>query len=481
MASQQAVLIQKNRDQLVPIEIYQRVLDQLQPNRMGYAGVIDNSLLLDHCKVMAADEFKALQDEYKDVTILFHLSKGPAEGFDDRDKQPSVLSEDEDTQEPYVVGFAEGQFGKYAKPKGPRMEETLMMDELIMGHLNAYFEADKEPSIEKFMAYLKDPRIENDIKGAITGRGVVKLLANTGEICTFANNTQGKKYDWGEISISYDPPEQKAEAPKRRGFGQRMPKASEPSPSPAEAAPQLPPPPGETVLPDKKEEEPKKEEEVKTAASSKFPPKAGHAWVKPISGQSKAFYKSWYEKAIGFVPQHGKEPYPMGWKAHPAVCVPFEKVPDRSLFAETNQPYSKIAEAITKGAAKNVEAQHIQSSVVPATQLTAFHKTFMERADIKAYNQGVKAPPSLDEVKAWEDKEATWFEKTKIPVMSTLGWPPAARKELHNNYPHLAELRSAALTHELVKKMSAGEQKKTEETVQQPQQQKRSFGQRKQA
>lgn len=465
-----ATLLQKNKGQLIPKDVYEQASKDC--NTMGVAFVMsseDTKELVyqfrDHNDgVMDWDNFNSFQEEFKDEAVLFFLGE-MKDGYFQEDVQPFVIIEDDGKGQ--VVAFIEGDYSNMVNTGSNRTPEYHMKDKVLVPALEKYLENSKEPSLDGLMQYAGSPEVRKTILEASAGRCVVKLLAATGEITTFTRGAEAGRFDWGEIS---NPPV-KAEEPKKRSFADMFKKKSE-----AKAENKKPVEEQKTVI--HKVEEPKKTE----AAVIDSAAPAGKVWARPKAGTPDKAMKKWNEKFVGGLHK--------GWKDRPWVAIDPKQADANTEFKDQMVAALAKAEAEKNSKSsvpfvKNLDNKHIPSvasdvPIIPPTQLEAFKKTFLEHADIKKLMEGVQGIPTPEQLKAFEKKYPSFFEKTGVHIQQTLGWPHHKRADLCVNYPHLAAVLLSGVSNELCKMLNEHPNKE-EEKAEEPVKVKRTFSFRKSA
>lgn len=464
MATQHAVLIHKYKDQLVPLPAYEKIVNGLKPNIAGYAVATVGEIMADtqgdvsapmelHAEssklndIMEPAMFDAFQKEFQASDILILLARTPSAEVDERDKQPHTVVFDEDTDEPLVVAFAEGDFSNYNKPKSQRLSEVLMMEEALEQLRETYVASAQEPSHGGFMDFLNDPRCVNEINATISGRGVVKVISCDGVVRSFGLNKEGGQYDWGELSQTYGysekgyPERETAqEQPKKKSLfskftGKTKAEAAPTLPAPAPTPPAPPPPPPPN--PENKEAKPvqdnrppksqpvqkdTKPEIILYNEKTKNNPPAGMVWARVSSRLSHKSQKESYEKVLGFCPQKGKHPYVEGWKARPIVLVEANKLPPHFVQPD-DSPFPARTDTLAKaaGVGKDTEPKHIRAEgsppqTNPPGEVNSFRDEWLKRPTVASKFQGVQGIPTLVEINAYEAKHSTFYQKTGLQL-----------------------------------------------------------------
>lgn len=151
----------------------------------------------------------ALQTTCLDNNLVMWLGSG--EKFQKDDYQPYTLisrKNEEQLDEPWLVGFAEGDFTSSFKKGSNRPNEFFYMNTLlrpkvnkILGHLNGDFEG--------LMNEIQDPTSYEDYASAFGDRGVLVLLSKDDVIHLIMKDESGNHInaDWGFASQSLEAPE----------------------------------------------------------------------------------------------------------------------------------------------------------------------------------------------------------------------------------------------------------------------------------
>ncbi len=292
--------------------------------------------------------------EFKDHPILMTFVQ--SDKIMDEDIPPMLILGEDDN--PTLVGALEGDFTKYKQEQGGHTDAFYCFFKYLRPKLKK-LEMQCGNDIAKVLAELKDPLVQQEMTGIISGTGSITLLSKTGQFRTFANQPMQMGFDWGWTSnlAGYKAaPKQEAAAPVKKVFGMFKKKVEATAPEPAK-------------------EEPKKVEEPITApaqvpetAPVKVPdgprelvandPKNPILLVKaPATLDSKNKRKEFYLAWLPFLPN--------GFKDSPQVQINLENLRQAVTLGSlpagiTLKPAEgKSATAIPKTRDQEVARQHV--------------------------------------------------------------------------------------------------------------------------
>lgn len=427
-----AIILTKNIGQLPPDVACEKAM--AGHNVIGAAFVEDGELIVQRqASPFDLETLKEFQNEYKGSAIItiFQTMDTP---INEGNIQPFSVEEDGKT---LLAVFIEGEYERYAKPKETASAERRWFDTAFMPLLKAYSEQKgEEASVKGFMDYLDDPAMRKTLEESTTGRGVIKVLAETGEIKAFSKGEGQFKSSWGEVSHGYSEGEFPATEKKAsKFFGSRKAKAEAP---PAEVKPieEKPKETDKTVVH-------KQEESKKTETASITPvlvARVGHVFARPIAEIRK------HDKRMKGLLMGVLGGLPKGWKSMDYFEIPKDKV-NRNWELKDQTAISAALED-----AKNGKSS-AQQGLIPPKMQEDFKKIFLESSDIKKTMQGVQTLPSIEQLQSDENKHPTWYDKTGIHVQHTFNWPRAKLDELASQYLPLYKLRAEAITNMLIKQM----------------------------
>jgi hypothetical protein len=442
--SNKAIVVTKNQGQLIGEAALSKAMEG--HNAIGVAFVHEGELVAQkQPSPFDAESVKALQDEYKGNAIIlcFQTLQSP---INEEHVQPFEMADDDGTQ---LAVFIDAEVGSYATPKQPQTAEYQWFEKVFKPMFAQYVEKQGDKaSLDGFVQHMQLLSTKGDLGATLGKRGVVKVLAATGEISTF-NVGEGMFKDvWGEVSHGYSertfpPAEVEQSGAKKKVlslFGKKT-KAEEPA-APPPVEPEKPaeekPEGDKTVI---HQPEPEKKAETAVVELPAAAARQGYIMARPkeqIRKNDKAM-----KKALGEVYNHG---LPKGWKDTDWFEIPVAKL---------NNKWEKRGETAISSAlekAKEMTPQKAQIGLVPETQMKAFKETFMTSPSITEH---MKDPslPTMEKMIQAENKHPTWFDKTGIHVQDTLGWPPEKVEDLEKNYHDLYILRRIAINNMLVKMM----------------------------
>lgn len=473
MSSHKGVILQKDPDHLIPQGAYEAAATGC--NVMGYAAVIEGELMpITDTKVMTWDEFNKFQEEFKAEPIIVFLGTYP-KGYKEENVQPMVLVEDDvevvkdgktETEiQALVVGFAEGDFGKFAKKDG-HSDEHHLFEELVKPIFDEYTQKNGDNStIEGLMEFLEFDAQQKRLMGASSGRGVIKLMTSDNEIISFNNNKMGFVADWGSMS-------------QHCGFGQE--KASE-----------------ETSTADKKktgwwdkkkgqqtaavETPPANNKEGPTDQKSVkgiSPPKDGHLFVRSKQNRSHADKRTVYQDLCGFTPT--AEKHGVGYRQCPWVQAPISVIEKTTLswdwfeFRDDRWSSAFLDEQRTKKGQTKTETKYVQTAetkkeesadsllTVPTDEVEWMKKEFLTDEAIKKTMQGVQGIPTLDSIEAIEKKYPSFYQKTGHNIEEAFRWPPEKMLTFILKAPKASRLLMFGIMSAYIKLLSQGDKKLSE-------------------
>lgn len=220
-------VITKNAGHIVPKELLQLILTK-KPNVFGY--VVQDGEGLSVGREEGTPEMVDLETmNTETVDFRSILTFGwMDEGFNKEDIQPFALY---DGENPFLAFALEGDFPKYDTNNG-RTQEFNLVSEIIAPSLSDICEL-TGGDVEKLMAAIGKPMFNNNFLAAIGHRGVLKILAPTGDFAPVQfKNELGEVYDWGTTSMRHGFGDVKQEPVKveekkpRFSFGNKKPVAS---------------------------------------------------------------------------------------------------------------------------------------------------------------------------------------------------------------------------------------------------------------
>lgn len=486
MSSHRGVILQKEPDQLVPQEAYEAAAKGC--NVMGYSAVIDGELMpITDKKVMSWEEFDKFQKDFQGEPMVLFLGTFP-DDCDPQDIQPMVLIDDEieveGKKEPEIrallVGYAEGDFSKFAKKNSKLSAEFHFFEEVVHPILDEYTEkSGEESSIDDLMEYLEQDAQVKRIKAAMTGRGVVKFMTDDNEILSINENKVGFVGDWGNMSqhCGFGQTSETATGEKKKSGWWAKKKG-------ATAAAETPPvktgddEKKETVPPGNKEGPTDQKKVADHLGKGLSAPPDGKLFIRPKENLSHKDKREVYDNLCRWCPtaenNNGK-----GYRQRPWVPADITNIEKTTLswekFELRDDPWSvefmKEQRAKKK---KDTETKHIQSAeqikaekaddllTVPSDEVAALLKDFMTDDEIVKVQKGVQGLPQLAAIEAIETKYPSYFQKTGHNITESFHWPPGKWLMHITRYPKATRLLIFGIIAAYVRQASEGDKKLSE-------------------
>lgn len=392
-------VITKNVGHIVPKDALQLILAK-KPNVFGY--VVQDGEGLSIGREEGTPEMVDLETmNTETVDFRTILTFGWLDtGFNKEDILPLALY---DGETPFLAFALEGDFPKYDTNNG-RTQEYNLVSEIIAPSLSDICEL-TGGDVEKLLATLGKPMFNNNFLAAIGHRGVLSILAPTGDFAHFSKNELGEVYDWGTMSQRHgfgDAKQEpvKVEEPKKRfSFGSKKTEVTPPS-LPKDVATKGEGP--KTSVPTVKVEAPKT-----TGPMPVRPP----AWCHNNDDK-----RSFYQMVCGNLPS--------GWKKNiPVIPVEGAVVP-------------ATLEDLNAWRAARKKATISASTVVPAPAATATSAGSVKTAtEVKE----IKAEESLPIIPAKEMEKLLDFVAKHIDGQSSQMIDPSQIQAIEKKFPPLSE------------------------------------------
>ena len=190
-------VITKNAGFIIPVDFLKLILSK-KPNVFGYV-VQDGEGLSIGREEGTPDigDLETMNTETKDLRSILTFG-WLDQGFNKDDILPLAAY---DGENPFLALALEGDFPKYDTNNG-RTQEFNLVGEIIAPSLNDICEL-TGGDVEKLMAALGKPMFNNNFLAAVGHRGVLSILAPTGDILSFSKNELGEVYDWGTTSMRH--------------------------------------------------------------------------------------------------------------------------------------------------------------------------------------------------------------------------------------------------------------------------------------
>lgn len=394
-------VITKNAGHIIPKELFELILKK-KPNAFGY--VVQDGEGLSIGREEGAVDMAALEQMNTETSALRSiLTFGwMSEGFDKDDLLPFALYDGED---PFLAFALEGDFPKYDTNNG-RTQEYNVTSEIIAPSLSEICEL-TGGEVEKLMAAIGKPMFNNNFLAAVGHRGVLSILAPTGDFVNLSKNELGEVYDWGSTS-------------QRHGFGdvkQEPVKVEEKKPR--------------FSFSGKKAEAPSAPKaEVKDAATAGTAPRASVPAVKteekkhegpmpvrpPNWCHGNDDKRSWYQMVAGNLPS--------GWKKNiPVMPVEGAVIP------------AKI-EDLNEWRANRKKAAISADNVKPAAPVT---ETSAGPAKTVAEVKEIKAEENLPIIPAKDMEKLLEFVAKHLDGQSVEMTNPEAIQAIEKKFPPLSE------------------------------------------
>lgn len=169
-------------------------LDGEEPDEKNQ--VVDLALTLDQ-----------IEEGFMEQQRVYHFSNQPTRVDDE---QPyAIIVKDQRT---LLACVAEGDFPGYAGEAGSTHsnEYHMVTDYLADACKEIYQEAGED--VKKMMDIFASPRFRKGMLGILAPRGTIALIGSQGDPIIFSKNDQGKEYDWGYMSRTFEESKQE-EAP----------------------------------------------------------------------------------------------------------------------------------------------------------------------------------------------------------------------------------------------------------------------------
>lgn len=445
-----AIIVVKNKGQLIPDATVEKII--AGHTAIGTAFLDENNELIvqKQAAPFALDTVKKYQDETKDIATvtIFQTMETP---IDEANIQPFVEETEEENGgvTTHFAVFVEGDVSKYALPKQPQTAERQWFEKCFLPFLKSYsdFAGDKI-SIKGFMDYLST--MKSDVEKTIEGRGAIKIIAETGEILTFAKGNEQFSAEWGNTSSGYSEGKFPAEAETTKKvtslFAKAKPKAEQPAATP--------PKEDKTII-----HQPDPEKKGDAAVITPVAPQApeGKVWARPIAmirNNDKAMKKALNDRHGGC---------PKGWKHMEWFAIDKNKLPHKHWEVKDETAISSALTKAKNGDENKVTPEQMRQGLMPAQMQKDLKDKFLP--SVAKYTETPNLP-TMEELQADENKHPTWYDKTGIHVQDTLGWPPAKVEELDRDYHAAFVLRQKAIVSMLVKMMHEHPAKKEDTTEQ---------------
>lgn len=421
-----------------------------KPNQVGYCVAADGILNIDFRAPFNHADFSELLKSFSDHRTLSYIAEYD-KGFPKEDHQPYVMLRNPDEKaDPLICVFIEGDFSDVKKPKQTGTAETILFDEHINPLFDEYCNNTDKPSVKDFFAWLDDPATVTSIQSLIKTRGVIAFYSHQGDFRMFERNALAYKGDWGYMSQASGYSDVTAPASGRAKFfkteGTASTSAKKEEAAPVQGASQ-----------------PSAVRSATTEAVAE-----GKVRVRPVQGLDNRTKQNFYSELIGMTP--GKDSPGGGWKQgvyidvnvtpklldkHKAGQVECANAMMKALLDSALAEYSKselksstaTPPAVTNGKAPTTNEEIAQ---IPAGQLKAFDEVLLKNPAMAKVSQEMGLP-TLEQIKAWEEKYSTFEEKTAYPLSKLALWPHWGRALLARDCYALAGLALTSALHENIR------------------------------
>jgi hypothetical protein len=284
------LIVVKKKDQLLPDAFLEKTVTAYK-SCYGCAIITHDGapelIELSSTEAPTVDAVNQIQKEFKDKIIVFHFGDFPA-GFNEDDKQPFVLLED-DNKKPIMVGFLEGDFNGFAKAGSSHSDAFFVVNEYLKPRLKEDYQKNNN-SMLALVGSIKSPRTKRELEAQMGESGTITLMPITGDMTSFVRGANHADFPafWTSNALGYG--EGTTAVGLAAQLKQKMGKSAAALLG-AVAGPKsdLPPKPPKT--------------ETATAPVIETELKMGS----PERNWSKNQKKNWYEKYAGFVPPNYKD------------------------------------------------------------------------------------------------------------------------------------------------------------------------------
>jgi hypothetical protein len=361
----------------------------------------------------------------------------------------------------------EGNFANFEQTGSSHTNEYHAVQELLKPKFEKLFK-ECGSKIDKFMGTLgSDKLIRRELSSVFMNRGVITVMANTGEIQTFAKNDLHKDFSWGWVSNAYDYKEEQKQqtkpepekgsdeayktarikAARLEAEAKEKKEADKPAEDPKMAKIRAAKEAAMKAAQEAEKLEKEMEEEttpVEAKTETRIPDKAEEfetvMAAPPASDNSNNKVKKWYRKNYGQVPSN--------WVDRPKVPIKVKKVikslqelkdvvPKNIPSAEAKPKPEQDDEALHAKQEQEAEVTDEILPVVSPKEKAHVLDVFMKRQSIDASSKEIIDPASIPEI---ESRYPTFAELYGLP-----GLEVAYRWSYEDLYALTEDRKSAAL------------------------------------
>ena len=417
-------VIYKKKGELIPEQLLE-LLFKGKPTIVDCVMVDNGELRFAHPdNVGTREELKELQEVFKDYPGMFYFGYGSEYLTDDR--QPSVLVRNSKDQ-PVLAVCMQGDFSPYHDEKSAHSDEFHALNKYFRPKLQKIFSLCKE-DVAPFLDELRDTVMVEELSTkTFLGEGSIEVLAITGEVFAFANDSKRKEFKWGFTTDTLGHSESEYPVPEKPkgGLAQSLglpgftPKKTEaPKAKPEPETKQVIKPP---ITPAKVEEE------------LVFPPAE-------IQAGSKNQKRVWYNQMFGFCPGN--------YKNSPGVLRSRlkQKGPIKAL---SDIPRNVPGPDPNLPANRDAQEKIVDIPIIPDVKKKQIVENFLESKTIsKLLADQTPFDPKV--ILEMEGKYPTFCESLGLKLTDTFKWSLASKRELCRRWPDEAGVLIQDLTRALL-------------------------------
>lgn len=196
-----SVVVIKNRGQLVPKELVERIV-AANPKAYGCAAVLNGTVNTSRPDAHTTEDFMKMQTAAKEITLVSFFSD-MKNGIAADDIQPFELMRSP-AGDIEAVAFLTGDFPGQAEANGSHTPEFYACAKALRPQIEDLYSNVFGQDVDKLFAGLSSSKkMKEIIEGIIGQSGTITLLAKTGQLLTYGLEAPEFKADWGWTSNHY--------------------------------------------------------------------------------------------------------------------------------------------------------------------------------------------------------------------------------------------------------------------------------------
>jgi len=203
-----AIIIGKNKDKLIPDAYLEKVLAEFGPSsdakyHLSIGVAFPGDGVVEHFEETPStptlESVKEAMEAFP-ADSVYYFARSDSE-IQKEDLQPYSLIEN-DSGEATLMAFLEGTFPNYEQ-NDSHMPEHYVIKDYIEEKLGEVW-GQQEENLSKVLKVIQTETFKKEFKNLFIPRGMITLIAGTGEIFSYAKNDLAGSYPWGWTSNKLD-------------------------------------------------------------------------------------------------------------------------------------------------------------------------------------------------------------------------------------------------------------------------------------